>query len=147
MSEAPRKRQGEGIPRNEHGGGTGEAEQAFSALEQALRDALAVATPDQVRRRVDAMVPRTPIEVDTGASSRFHGRVQKVSVSMPEDLTATVRERVGAGAFSRYVTEATEERLRLEMLDEYLDELDAEYGPVPRELLDWAERQWRDHGE
>ena len=61
---------------------------------------------------------------------------------MPEDLTAAVRERVGAGAFSRYVTEATEERLRLETFGEYLDELDAKYGPVPQELLDWAERQW-----
>ena len=124
-----------------------EPERALSALEQALRDALAVASPDQVRHRVDAVVGRVPVGFGAGAVSQFHGRVQKVSVSMPEDLTATVRERVGAGAFSRYVTEATERRLRSEMLSEYLDELDSEYGPVPPELLDWAERQWPDHEE
>lgn len=139
MSEAPHEQQDGGQ------GGHGAPERALSALEHALRDALAAASPEEVRRRVDAMVPRTPVEVDTTESSRFHGRVRKVSVSMPEDLTETVRERVGAGGFSRYVTEATEERLRLEMLDEYLDELDEKYGPVPQELLDWAERQWPGH--
>jgi hypothetical protein len=119
--------------------GDSESERALTALEQALRDALAAATPEDVRRRVQATFPPGPVEIDT---SQFHGRVSKVSVSMPEDLTAAVRQRVGAGAFSRYVAEATSERLRLEMLGEYLDELDAKYGPVPQELLDWAERQW-----
>jgi hypothetical protein len=113
-------------------------ERALAVLDQALRDALAAATPEEVRRRVRAGLPREP-EIDT---SQFRGRVSKVSVSMPEDLTATVRQRVGAGAFSRYVTEATSERLRLEMLGEYLDELDAKHGPVPQELLDWAGQQW-----
>lgn len=111
-------------------------------LEQALRDALAAATPQEVRQRVHAVLPPVPAEIDT---SQFHGRVRKVSVSMPEDLTSAVRERVGAGAFSRYVTEATSERLRLEMLGEYLDELDAKYGPVPQELLDQARREWPDY--
>lgn len=119
-----------------------EPERTLTVLEQALRDALAAATPEEVRRRVHALLPPVPAEVDT---SQFHGRVRKVSVSMPEDLTSAVRERVGAGAFSRYVTEATSERLRLEMLGEYLDELDAKYGPVPQELLDQARREWPDY--
>ena len=139
MSEAPRNQQGESA--------RAEPERVLSALEQALRDALAVASADQVRHRVDAVVPRIPVEFGTVAVSQFHGRVQKVSVSMPEDLTATVRERVGAGAFSRYVTEATERRLRNEMLGELLAEMDKEFGPVPQELLDRAEREWPDYGE
>lgn len=123
---------------------SGDSGQALTALERALRDALAAATPEEVRQRVHAVVPPSPVEIDT---STFHGKVRKVSVSMPEDLTAAVRERVGAGAFSRYVTEATSERLRLEMLGEFLDELDERYGPVPQELLDWAEREWPDYEE
>lgn len=119
--------------------GPGEPGRALTALEQALRDALAAATPEEVRQRVHVIVPPDPVEID---ATRFHGKVKKVSVSMPEDLTAAIRERVGAGGFSRYVTEAAAERLRLEMFGEYLDELDAKYGPVPQELLDWAEQQW-----
>lgn len=126
---------------HENPGGHEESDQALTALEQALQKALEKATPEEVRRRVHVAIPSVLVEVDT---SRFHGRVRKVSVSMPEDLTAAVRERVGGGAFSRYVTEATSERLRLEMLDEYLRELDDQYGPVPQELLDWAEAQWPD---
>jgi hypothetical protein len=30
------------------------------------------------------------------------------------------------------------------LLGDLLDELDAEFGPVPPELLAWAERQWPD---
>lgn len=118
-----------------------EPERALTALDQALRDALAAAAPEEVRRRVQAAFPSGSAEIDT---SLFHGRVSKVSVSMPEDLTAAVRQRVGAGAFSRYVAEATTERLRLELLGEYLDELDARHGPVPQELLDQARREWPD---
>lgn len=126
------------IPHGDQGG-HGESERALTALERALRTALEQAAPEEVRQRVHAVFPPVSVEIDT---SQFHGRVKKVSVSMPEDLTAAVRERVGAGAFSRYVTEATSERLRLEMLDDYLRELDDQYGPVPQELLDWAEAQW-----
>ena len=116
--------------------------QALSALEKALRDALAAAPLEQVLQRVTVMFPKTAVEIDT---SRFHGRVQKVSVSMPEELTAAIRERTGPGGFSRYVTEATERQLRHDLLGELLDELDAEFGPVPPELLEWAARQWPDY--
>jgi hypothetical protein len=88
------------------------------------------------------MFPKTPVEVET---DRFHGRVQKVSVSMPEDLVAAVRERVGAGGFSRYVAEAVEERLRLELMDEYAAELEAALGPLTPEELEEARREWPDY--
>jgi hypothetical protein len=118
-----------------------ELEQALSVLEGALRAALAAASPEQVLRTVNAVFPKTPIEVDT---SRFHGRVRKVSVSMPEELTAAIRERTGPGGFSRFVTEAAEQRLRTESLGDLLAEMDEIYGPVPQELLDWAERKWQE---
>ncbi|WP_300613719.1 hypothetical protein [Trebonia sp.] len=119
--------------------------QALSALEKALRDALAAVPLEQVLQRVTVMFPKAPVDIDTGPASRFHGRVQKVSVSMPEELTAAVRARTGPGEFSRYVTEATERKLQHDVLGEVLDELDAEFGPVPPELLEWAERQWPDY--
>jgi hypothetical protein len=129
----------------------GESGEALSALEQAVRSALASATPEQVLRAVVAALPPSdtttsspPVEIDP---DRFHGRVQKVSVSMPEELTLAIRERTGPGEFSRFVAEAADKRLRGELLDEYLDELDRIYGPVPQELLDQAEREWPDHDE
>jgi hypothetical protein len=119
--------------------------QAVSALEKALGEALAIVPLDEVLHRVTVMLPKAPVEIDTGPGSRFHGRVQKVSVSMPEELTAAVRERTGPGGFSRYVTEAVEERLRLERLDELSAYLEAKYGPVPEELIQEAMREWPDY--
>jgi hypothetical protein len=121
--------------------------QAVSALEKALREALAIVPLEQVLHQVTAMFPKAPVEIDTGPGSRFHGRVQKVSVSMPEELTATVRERTGPGGFSRYVTEAVEERLRLDLMDEYAAELEVANGPVSPQELREAMREWPDYEE
>lgn len=93
---------------------------------------------------VTRVFPRPQASVDI---EQYHGRVQKVSVSMPETLTAAIRERTGPGGFSRFVTEAADKRLRGELLDEYLDELDRIHGPVPQDLLDRAERAWPDYDE
>ena len=93
-------------------------------------------------------LPVQPDDLDTmDRVARFHGRVQKVSVSMPEDLATAIRERTGPGGFSRYVTEAVERRFSHDRLGDLLDELEAEYGPVSPELLEWAQRQWPDHDE
>ena len=125
---------------------TGPREEALSVLEQALRQALAVTAPEQVLQRVTAVFPHVPAEIDT-RGSQFHGKVSKVSVSMPEELTAAIRARTGPGGFSRYVAEAAGARLRHDLLGEYLDELDAQYGPVPEELLEQARREWPDYEE
>jgi hypothetical protein len=122
-----------------------EPAQALSALEKALQDALATVPPEQVLQRITVMFPKTPVEIDNGPASRFHGRVQKVSVSMPEELTTAIRERTGPGGFSRFVTEAAERQLKSELLRELLDELDAEFGPVPPELREQAKREWPDY--
>jgi hypothetical protein len=116
--------------------------QALSALEKAFHEALAKAPAEHVLHRVMAMFPKVPVEIDT---SRLHSRVQKVSVSMPEDLVAAVRGRTGAGGFSRYVAEAVEERLRLELMDQYAAELEAANGPVTPEELEEAMREWPDY--
>jgi hypothetical protein len=125
---------------------------ALGALEKAFDEALSQVPRPYVLSRLMAMFPKVmspkaTVEVDSDALGRLHGRVQKVSVSMPEDLTAAIRERIGPGGFSRYVTEAVERRFRHDRLGDLLDELDTEFGPVPPELLQWAERQWPDNDE
>jgi hypothetical protein len=126
--------------------------QALSALEKAFEEALSQVPLPYVLSRIIAMFPKTPspqstIEIDSDRLARFHGRVQKVSVSMPEDLATAIRERTGPGGFSRYVTEAVERKFSHDRLGDLLDELDAEFGPVSPEILEWAQRQWPDHDE
>jgi hypothetical protein len=126
--------------------------EALSALEKAFEEALSQVPLPYVLSQVMAMFPKvmspkTIVEIDHDQLARFHGRVQKVSVSMPEDLATAIRERTGPGGFSRYVTEAVERRFRHDRLGDLLDELDAEFGPVSPEILRWAERQWPDHDE
>ncbi len=137
----------------------GESDQVLSALEHALRDALATAGQEQVMRALTnvltgntvlsghrtlpggAQAATQPVELDP---DRFRGRVQKVSVSMPEELSLAIRERTGPGGFSRYIAEAADKRLRGELFDEYLDELDRAHGPVSPELMEQARREWPD---
>ena len=109
--------------------------EALGALEKAFEEALSQVPQPYVLSQLMAMFPkvmspRVIVEVDADALGRFHGRVQKVSVSMPEDLATAIRERIGPGGFSRYVTEAVERRFRHDRLGDLLDELDTEFGPV-----------------
>ena len=135
MSAANRKR-------DDADRGTGPAE-ALSALEKALRQALASAPRDQVVKRIAATLP-AEVLLDQGA--RLHeSKVRKVSVSMPEELADAVRARTGAGGFSRYITEIVEREIRHERLGELLDELEAEYGPVPPEIREQTRRMWPNH--
>jgi Arc/MetJ-type ribon-helix-helix transcriptional regulator len=72
------------------------------------------------------------------------GAARKVSVSMPEDLTAAVQRRVGRGKFSQYVTEAVSRQLELDLLAELSELLASEQGPVPEEYLAEARAAWPD---
>jgi hypothetical protein len=120
-----------------------DATQALSALERALRAALGSVPRDQV---VKCIVSAVPAAVFVDDSQRSHGgKVRKVSVSMPEELVDAVRSLTGAGGFSRYVTEAVDREIRHDLLGELIEELEAEYGPVPQELLDEAGREWPDY--
>ena len=122
-----------------------DAASTLSALEDALRRALAVLPRDQVMKRV---MTALPAEVLVSEDARLHGgKVRKVSVSMPEELADAVRARTGAAGFSRYVTEAVEERLRLDLMDEYAAELEVANGPVSPQELREAMREWPDYEE
>jgi hypothetical protein len=118
----------------------------LSELEQALRQALDSSVPrDQVVKAIVSVLPR---EVFVEESARLHGgKVRKVSVSMPEELAEAVRARTGAGGFSRYVTEAVEREIRHDLLGELIEELEAEYGPVPPEMRAQTRREWPDYEE
>jgi hypothetical protein len=117
--------------------------QELSVLEGALRQALGSVPREQV---VKCIVSVLPADVIVDQSARIHGgKVRKVSVSMPEELAEAVRAHTGTGGFSRYVTEAVQREFRHDLLGELIEELEAEYGPVPQELLDEASREWPDY--
>jgi Arc/MetJ-type ribon-helix-helix transcriptional regulator len=78
------------------------------------------------------------------AEVKYAGPARKVSVSMPEDLTAAVQQRVGRGKFSQYVTEAVTRQLERDMLADLSELLTAEHGPVPEEYLAEARAAWPD---
>lgn len=69
-------------------------------------------------------------------------RVRKVSVSMPDSLIHRVRERVGSGSFSRYVTEAVMRQIQMDNLDDLIADYVSRHGPLPQEALDKAEKAW-----
>jgi Arc/MetJ-type ribon-helix-helix transcriptional regulator len=120
-----------------------EPAEALSALEEALRQALASVPRDQIVKCIASALP-TEAFLDQGA--RLHeGKVRKVSVSMPEELADAVRARTGTGGFSRYVTDAVQEQVRLDLLDDLIAEFEAEHGPIPEELVQEAMRQWPDY--
>jgi hypothetical protein len=79
---------------------------------------------------------------DLVARVKHGGSARKVSVSMPEDLTTAVQQRVGRGKFSQYVTEAVARQLEVDLLTELSELLAAEHGPVPEEYLAEARAAW-----
>lgn len=112
----------------------------LSALEHALRQALDSVPRDQVVKCIVSVLPSSVLLEESG--SLHGGRVRKVSVSMPEELAEAVRTRTGAGGFSRYVTDAVHEQIRLDLLDELSAELEAEFGPIPQEIREQTRRTW-----
>jgi len=64
-------------------------------------------------------------------------------VTLPSPQLARARERVGtraAPSLSALVTQALEEKLERDRLQEVLDQMAAEYGPLSPEDLAWADR-------
>jgi Arc/MetJ-type ribon-helix-helix transcriptional regulator len=119
--------------------------QELSALELALRRALDSVPRDQVVKTIMSVLPASVFIQDSG---RWHtSKVRKVSVSMPEELAEAVRTRTGAGGFSRYVSEAVQREIRHDLLGELIEELEAEYGPVPPEVREQTRREWSDYEE
>ena len=70
--------------------------------------------------------------------------VSKVSLSIDEDLLAEARARVGRRELSSYVNEALRRQLQRDRLTGLLDEMEAESGPIPDEVMEEARRLWRE---
>ena len=62
--------------------------------------------------------------------------VTKWSVSVEQSLAARVESRVGDRGLSGFVARAVEHELERDILDEFLVELDSEFGAVPPEMID-----------
>jgi hypothetical protein len=68
--------------------------------------------------------------------------VTKWSVSVEETLASRVESHVGDRGLSGFVARAVEHELERDLLDEYLTELDDEFGPLPEGLVDQFDDLW-----
>lgn len=118
---------------------------ALAALQPMLHEQRAfaevLATPEfqaTIRRAFEVITAADP------SALKATGPARKVSVSMPEDLTTAVQQRVGRGKFSQYVTEAVTRQLELDLLAELSELITVEHGPVPEEYMAEARAAWPD---
>lgn len=68
----------------------------------------------------------------------------QVTVALDPSLLAEVEARAGQGRLSAYVAYALERQLQLDKVGRLLDGLDDDHGPVPDEVRDAVEQEWRD---
>lgn len=68
--------------------------------------------------------------------------VTKWSVSVEETLASRVETHVGDQGLSGFVSRAVEHELERDLLDEYLQELDDEHGPLPAGLVEQTDELW-----
>ena len=68
--------------------------------------------------------------------------VRKWSVSVEQALAMRVESHVGDRGLSGFVARAVEHELERDLLDEYLDQLDAEFGPIPEGLVESVDDVW-----
>lgn len=68
--------------------------------------------------------------------------VTKWSVSVEETLASRVESRVGDRGLSGFVARAVEHELERDLLDEYLTELDGEFGALPKGLVEQLDDLW-----
>ena len=66
----------------------------------------------------------------------------KLSVSVPSELAAAVRRRVGARGLSGFVARAIAHELEREQLGGFLTDLEHNLGPLPKAELSKARRAW-----
>jgi len=68
--------------------------------------------------------------------------VAKWSVSVEETLAERVESHVGDRGLSGFVARAVEHELERDLLEEYLEELDNEFGPLPEGLVEQVDDLW-----
>ena len=66
----------------------------------------------------------------------------KLSISLPSDLVAEVRRRVGSRGLSGFFARAAAHELERERLAAFIDEMNRELGPVSEAARRAAERAW-----
>lgn len=98
----------------------------------------------KVASELEAILRSEIVPTGGPGNVRSLGRARKVSISLPEGLTAAVQQRVGKGEFSHYVAQAVARQLELDLLAELAELLDAEHGPVSEEYLAEAGAAWPD---
>ncbi len=68
--------------------------------------------------------------------------VTKWSVSVEQNLASRVETHVGDRGLSGFVSRAVEHELERDLLDEYLADLDDEFGAVPAGLVEHVDDLW-----
>jgi hypothetical protein len=68
--------------------------------------------------------------------------VTKWSVSVDEKLAERVESHVGDRGLSGFVARAVEHELERDLLDDYLAELDDDFGPLPAGLVELVDDLW-----
>lgn len=68
--------------------------------------------------------------------------VKKWSISVDEKLAEQVELRAGNRGLSGFVARAVANELERDRLEEYLQLLDHEFGPVPAELVEHYDSLW-----
>jgi len=66
----------------------------------------------------------------------------KLSISLPGELAAEVRRRVGTRGVSGFVARAVAHELEREQLSAFIEEMNRELGPVSKSALAAAARAW-----
>jgi hypothetical protein len=68
--------------------------------------------------------------------------VTKWSVSVEQSLATRVESHVGDRGLSGFVARAVEHELERDLLDEYIDDLELEFGPIPAGLVESVDNVW-----
>lgn len=73
------------------------------------------------------------------------GRTENVSVSLPADLLAVLRERTGKRGLSAYISDAVRHQLEMDGLAEIVTAQEAEHGPLTETEIEAASRELFGH--
>ena len=68
---------------------------------------------------------------------------EKVSFTLDKDLVAEARATAGKRGLSRIMNDALSDWLHGRRIDQMLDEMDGEAGPLGDELVQEVRREWR----
>jgi hypothetical protein len=85
---------------------------------------------------------RLPLIVNPTPGRIMDMATEKVSLTLDRDLVRQARARGGRRGLSAFVDSALRLQLQHERLRALLDEMDAEHGPIPEDVLEAVRREW-----